>query len=92
MTPEQIVEAQRLIGEGLTYPEIAQQLGLPQSRVGATLSTVGTHREKLRERRNIIWRMRGEGCSLNEISEAVGLSVQSVTGIIGQQKKYRSFH
>lgn len=92
MTPEQIVEAQRLIGEGLTYPEIAQKLGLSQSQVGATLSSVGTHREKLRERRNIIWQMRGEGRSLKEISEAVGLSVQSVMGIIGQQKKYRSFH
>ena len=92
MTPEQIVEAQRLIGEGLTYPEIAQKLGLSQSQVGATLSSVGTHREKLRERRNIIWRMTGEGHSPQEIGEVVGLSVQSVTGIISQQKKYRSFH
>lgn len=92
MTPEQIVEAQRLIEDGLTYPEIAQKLGLSQSQVGATLSTVGTHREKLRERRNIIWQMTGEGHSPQEIGEVVGLSVQSVTGIISQQKKYRSFH
>jgi DNA-binding CsgD family transcriptional regulator len=92
MTPEQIVEAQQLIEDGLTYPEIAQKLGLSQSQVGATLSTVGTHREKLRERRNIIWQMTGEGHSPQEIGEAVGLSVQSVTGIISQQKKYRSFH
>lgn len=92
MTPEQIVEAQQLIEDGLTYPEIAQKLGLSQSQVGATLSTVGTHREKLRERRNIIWQMTGEGRSPQEIGEAVGLSVQSVTGIISQQKKYRSFH
>lgn len=92
MTPEQIVEAQQLIEDGLTYPEIALQLGLSQSQVGATLSTVGTHREKLRERRNIIWQMTGEGRSPQEIGEAVGLSVQSVAGIISQQKKYRSFH
>jgi DNA-binding CsgD family transcriptional regulator len=92
MTPEQIVEAQQLIEDGLTYPEIAQKLGLSQSQVGATLSSVGTHREKLRERRNIIWQMTGEGRSPQEIGEAVGLSVQSVAGIISQQKKYRSFH
>jgi DNA-binding CsgD family transcriptional regulator len=92
MTPEQIVEAQQLIEDGLTYPEIAQKLGLSQSQVGATLSSVGTHREKLRERRNIIWQMTGEGRSPLEIGEAVGLSVQSVAGIISQQKKYRSFH
>lgn len=92
MTPEQIVEAQQLIEDGLTYSEIAQKLELFHSQVETTLSSVGTHREKLRERRNIIWQMTGEGHSPEEMSETVGLGIQSVMVIISRQKKYRPVH
>lgn len=92
MTPEQIAEAQQLIENGLTYPEIAEKLGLPHSQVGSTLSTMGTHRKKLRERRNMIWKMNGEGATATEIGAAVGLSVASVKETISRQKKYKSFY
>jgi DNA-directed RNA polymerase specialized sigma24 family protein len=92
MTPEQTTEALRLVEQGLTYPEIAQRLGVVESRVWSTLTTIGTHRDKLRERRNIIWKMKGEGFSLAEIAQAVGLRIESVQKIVTQQNKYRQFH
>jgi DNA-binding NarL/FixJ family response regulator len=92
MTPEQIAEAQRLVREGLTYDAIGKQLGLPQSMVGNTLSSVGTHRERLRERRNTIWKMNGEGATPTQIGAVVGLTADSVKAIIVQQKKYKSFY
>ena len=92
MTPEQITEALRLIEEGLTYPQIAERLGVVESRVWSVLTTVGTHRDKLRERRNTIWKMRGEGFAIAEIAQAVGLQIESVQKIVTQQNKYRQFY
>lgn len=92
MTPEQITEALRLIEEGLTYPQIAERLGVAESRVWSVLTTVGTHRDKLRERRNTIWKMRGEGFAIAEIAQVVGLQIESVQKIVTQQNKYRQFH
>jgi len=92
MTPEQTTEALRLVEQGRTYPEIAQRLGVAESRLGIMLSTVGARRDKLRERRNTIWKMRGEGFAIAEIAQVVGLQIESVQKIITQQNKYRQFH
>jgi|APGre2960657373_1045057.scaffolds.fasta_scaffold31493_5 DNA-binding CsgD family transcriptional regulator len=92
MTPEQTTEALRLVEQGLTYPEIAQRLGVAESRLGIMLSTVGARRDKLRERRNTIWKMRSEGFTSVEIAQAIGLRIESVQKIVTQQNKYRQFH
>jgi hypothetical protein len=86
---ELIEEAKKLAISGATYQQIAETLGVREDGLGRILGTTGVHRDIRRERHNTIYSMKSEGKSAEEISQAVGLTVQTVKGIIAKQRKYR---
>jgi DNA-binding CsgD family transcriptional regulator len=89
MTPELIEEAKKLAISGATYQQIAETLGVREDGLGRILGTTGIHRDIKRERHNTIYSMKSEGKPADEIAQAVGLTVQTVKGIIAKQRKYR---
>ena len=89
MKPELIEEAKKLAISGATYQQIAETLGVGEDGLGRILGTTGVHRDIRRERHNTIYAMKKDGKSAEEISQAVGLTVQTVKGIIARQRNYR---
>jgi hypothetical protein len=86
---ELIEEAKKLVLSGATYPQIAETLGVEVDGLGRILGTTGIHRDIKRERHNTIYSMKSEGKPADEIAQVVGLTVQTVKGIIAKQRKYR---
>jgi DNA-binding CsgD family transcriptional regulator len=89
MKPELIEEAKKLAIAGATYQQIAETLGVGEDGLGRILGTTGVHRDIRRERHNTIYAMKKEGKPTQEIAQAVGLTVQTVKGIVAKQRNYR---
>ena len=89
MKPELIEEAKKLDIAGVTYQQIAETLGVGEDGLGRILGTTGVHRDIRRERHNTIYAMKKEGKPTQEIAQAVGLTVQTVKGIVAKQRNYR---
>ena len=88
MKPELIEEAKKLAIAGATYQQIAETLGVGEDGLGRILGTTGVHRDIRRERHNTIYAMKKEGKPTQEIAQAVGLTVQTVKGIVAKQRNY----
>jgi DNA-binding CsgD family transcriptional regulator len=89
VNPELIEEAKKLAIAGATYQQIAETLGVGEDGLGRILGTTGVHRDIRRERHNTIYAMKKEGKPTQEIAQAVGLTVQTVKGIVAKQRNYR---
>lgn len=90
MNPELIEEAKKLAISGATYQQIAETLGVREDGLRHILGTTGVHRDLRRERHNTIYAMTKDGKTIEEVAQAVGLTAQTVKGIVMRQRTYRN--
>lgn len=81
-------EIERLIGEGVTYREIAKQMNISHYDLDVIAGAMGTARTKLLLKRQIIAEMKADGYSVQEIADAVGLRPCTVNARLAQMKHH----
>lgn len=89
VNPELIEEAKKLVLSGATYGQVIETLGTRDDELRRVLGTTGIHRDMRRERHNTIYAMTKDGKTIEEVAQAVGLTAQTVKGIIMRQRTYR---
>lgn len=71
-------EIERLIEDGATYRDIAEQIGISHYELDVLAGAMGTARSKMLLKRQVIAEMYAGDSSVKEIAKAVGLKPQTV--------------